>query len=545
MKASIQKHVLFAILSLVLTACGGGSGSTLSSATSGGGARNGVQSLAEDQQGTSQITPAIVEPVTEVAAVRFLEQASFGATAASVARVRELGFSAYLDEQMVIPASGYIDPLEGDDVHDVKHQFFNNAINGPDQLRQRVAYALGQIFVVSAKDIGSVDAITSYQRMLLENTFGTYAKLLEEVTLHPAMGTYLNMVNNAAGESPNENYAREVMQLFSIGTVKLATDGTPMLDAQGVPIPTYGQEDVEGMARALTGWTYPVAPGGVSRNRNPSYYYGRMVAVDSLHDQGVKILLDSVVLPAGQPAAADISAALDVIASHPNVAPFIGFRLIQHLVTSNPSGAYVQRVAAVFNNNAHGVRGDMKAVVKAILLDEEARRGDDPQAAQSPDGRLKDPVLFVVGLLRSLGAVSTGTALPSYTSNMGLDVFAAPSVFNYYSPDYRIPGTDVLGPEFGIFISPYIVARDNFVITVVFGWATSLSVDLSAWAELAADTTRLVDAIDTQMFHGTMLDATRSIIANTLEGLPNADNLTRARTALYLATTSAEYSIHH
>ncbi len=452
MKNSLVKLVLLVILSQVLAACGGGVAGDASSIASGREAGNEARALPEDGPGTTRIPPGF-EPVTEVAALRFLEQTSFGATAASVARVRELGFSAYLDEQMAIPASVYSDPLEGSSVYDVKQQFFNNAINGPDQLRQRVAFALGQIFVVSAKDLGSADAFTSYQRMLLDKSFGTYAELLEEVTLHPAMGNFLDMVNNAAGENPNENYAREVMQLFSIGTVELAADGSPVLDAQGIPIPTYSQEDVEGLARALTGWTYPVAPGGISRNRNPSYFYGRMVAVESLHDKGEKELIGAVVLPAGQSAAADLSAALDVIASHPNVAPFISFRLIQHLVTSNPSRAYVQRVASVFNDNGQGIRGDLKAVVKAILLDEEARRGDDPKATRNPDGRLKDPVLFLVGLLRSLGAASAGAGLPSHSFNMGLDVFTAPSVFNYYSPDYQIPGTDVLGPEFKIFIS--------------------------------------------------------------------------------------------
>jgi uncharacterized protein (DUF1800 family) len=358
------------------------------------------------------------------------------------------------------------------------------------------------------------------------------------------MGKYLDMVNNAAGESPTENYAREVMQLFSIGTVELATDGTPMLDAQGVPIPTYSQEDVEGLARALTGWTYPVTPGSAPRNRNPEYFYGRMMAVESLHDQGEKNILGAAVLPAGQMAAADLSAALDVIVSNPNVAPFIGFRLIQHLVTSNPSSAYVQRVAAVFNDNGQGVRGDLMAVVKAILLDEEARRGDDPQAARSLEGKLKDPAVFAIALLRSLGPVSASTGLPWYMVGMGLDVFSAPSVFNYYSPDYRIPGTDFLGPEFEIFINPTIVARDNFVNNVIYGWDSHLSVDLSTWTVLAGDTTRLIDAIDKQLFHGAMLDATRNTIANTLDALPTADSQTRARTALYLAATSAEYSIH-
>lgn len=528
MKNTILRHILLGILSLVLTACGGGGGSDASL----------------PQNDTSQVTTSLVEPITEAAARRFLEQASFGATAASVARVQKLGFSAYLDEQMTIQTSGYRDPRENDNVQDIKNQFYDNAINGKDQLRQRVAYTLGQIFVVSAKDLANVDAITSYQRMLLERAFGTYADLLEEVTLHPAMGKYLDMVNNAAGESPNENYAREVMQLFSIGTVELATDGTAILDAQGVPIPTYTQEDVEGLARALTGWTYPVTPGNAPRNINPPYFYGRMVAVESLHDQGEKNILGAAVLPAGQTAAADLSAALDVIVSHPNVAPFIGFRLIQHLVTSNPSSAYVQRVAAVFNDNGQGVRGDLKAVIKAILLDEEARRGDDPRAAQSFEGRLKDPAVFAIGLLRSLGPVSASTGLQGYMVGMGLNVFSAPSVFNYYSPDYRIPGTDVLGPEFEIFINPTIAWRDNFVNTVIYGWASDLSVDLSAWTVLAGDTARLIDAIDKQLFHGAMLDATRNTIANTLDALPTDDSQTRARTALYLAATSAEYSIH-
>jgi hypothetical protein len=198
MKDTILKHILLGILSLILTACGGGGGSDASL----------------PQNDMSQVTTSPVEPITEGAARRFLEQASFGATAASVSRVQKLGFSAYLDEQMAMQASGYRDPQKGDDVQDIKIQFYDNAINGKDQLRQRLAYTLGQIFVVSAKDLFDVDAITSYQRMLLERTFGTYADLLEEVTLHPAMGKYLDMVNNAAGESPNENYAREVMQLF-------------------------------------------------------------------------------------------------------------------------------------------------------------------------------------------------------------------------------------------------------------------------------------------------------------------------------------------
>ncbi len=550
MKSTLLNHVLVVLLSVMLTACGGGGGGGGESASASSGAQGGGGSQSAPvsdpvQEAPAQFSPTSAEPVAEVAAIRFLEQASFGPTTASVARVRELGFSAYIDEQFSLPASTFTTPVEGDNTTLVKDRFYSNAMNGQDQLRQRVAYALGQLFVVSARDVANVDAITSYQRMLLENAFSTYAALLEEVTLHPAMGKYLDMVNNKASDNPNENYAREVMQLFSIGTVKLAADGTPVLDAQGMPVATYTQAEVEGLARALTGWTFPVAPGATSTTRNPAYYYGRMVAVDSLHDQGEKRILGGVVLPAGQSAAADLSAALGTIAAHPNVGPFISFRLIQHLVTSNPSAAYVQRVSAVFDDNGQGVRGDLKAVVKAILLDDEARRGDDPQYVSNTEGRLKDPVLFATGLMRSLGPVIASSGLRSYVFNMGLDIYAAPSVFNYYAPDYRIQGTDTLGPEFEIFTSPYIVGRDNFVNALVYNWATTMSVDISSWTALAANTTQLLDAIDTQLFHGSMRDETRTIIANTLAALPGSSNLIRAQAALYLAATSAEYSIHH
>lgn len=549
MKPILLNHIFAVLLSVILTACGGGGGSETSSSSpgtqSGGGGSQSVPVSDPVQNAPVQLLPNSVEPVSEIAAIRFLEQASFGPTPETVARVQQLGFSAYLDEQMSLPASTFATPAEGDNTTLVRERFYSNAMNGQDQLRQRVAYALGQLFVVSAKDVTNVDAITSYQRMLMENAFTTYAALLEEVTLHPAMGKYLDMVNNAAGENPNENYAREVMQLFSIGMVKLLADGSPILDSQGIPVPTYSQAEVEGLARALTGWTFPVTPGGVSSNSNPGYYYGRMVAVNALHDQGEKRILGGVILPAGQTAATDLSAALDTIASHPNVAPFISFRLIQHLVTSNPNAAYIQRVSAVFDNNGQGIRGDLKAVVKAILLDDEARRGDDPQTASDMDGRLKDPVLFATGLMRTLGPVISSSGLRHYVIAMGLDIYAAPSVFNYYAPDYRILGADILGPEFEIFTSPYIVARDNFVNALVLNWAADISVDLSAWTLLADNSTLLLDALDTQLFHGTMQDETRSIILNTLAALTNVSNQARAQIALYLAATSAEYSVHH
>ncbi len=329
-------------------------------------------------------------------AARLLDQAAFGPTDAAVAALQQQGVAAWIDDQLATPATAYA-PIDYIDANSavgcptgspstcgrdnytpfpVQLQFYRHALTGPDQLRQRVALAYSQIFVISGIDIRPAYGVRNYQQMLLDNAFVNYRQLLERITLHPAMGDYLDMVNNNKPTSTveaNENYAREVLQLFSIGLSKLNPDGTTVNDANGVAMPSYDQTVVQGFARAFTGWTYAPLPNATSKWTNPVNYGADMVAFDAHHDTAAKTLLNGKTIPAGQTAAKDLSDALDAIVAHPNVGPFIGRQLIQALVTSNPTPAYVARIAAVFDDNGSGVRGDMKAVIRAILLDREAR----------------------------------------------------------------------------------------------------------------------------------------------------------------------------
>ncbi|MBL0148877.1 MAG: DUF1800 family protein [Ideonella sp.] len=372
---------------------------------------------------------------------RFLAQASFGPTDSAVAEVIASGKDAWLQKQFSLRSSDYkglhyVDPNRGvgcpagspdtcgrDNytLFPVQTQFFRNAINEPDQLRQRTALALSEILVVSGQQIKLPYALANYQRIFLNHAFGNFRDVLREVTLSPAMGKFLNMANNdkpnpIKGIEPNENYAREVLQLFSIGLWQLNVDGSARLGPNGQPQPSYDQETVEGFAHAFTGWTYPPRPGATrSKFPNPTNFDAPMIAFAEHHDSASKRLLNGVTLPAGQSAAADLDAAIDNIFNHPNVGPFIGRQLIQQFVTANPSPAYVARVAAAFNNAAAAPgsgprttgRGDMKAVLSAILLDPEA------SAPTAPDrfGKLREPILQLTHLFRALGGQSDGVWL--------------------------------------------------------------------------------------------------------------------------------------
>jgi len=501
--------------------------------------------------------------------VRFLEQSTFGPTPALIAHVQSIGFKAFLDEQFAAPASSYpaLTPYPLDNnvgcpsdpnnssvrtlclrdnysMYPLQVRFFQNAVTGQDQLRQRVAFAFSQIFVTSGVDIQQSSSMAPYQQMFLNEAFGNYRQLLYDVTLSPTMGHYLNMANNdkpnlVTGVTPNENYAREVLQLFSIGLFKLNQDGTPILDAGNNLIETYDQDDtVEGFAYVFTGWTYPTMPGATPVRHNPQYYLAPMVAYSSNHDTSTKELLNNVILPAGQTAQKDLDDAINNIANHPNVAPFISKQLIQHLVTSNPSPAYVGRVSAVFNNNGGGVRGDLKAVVTAILLDTEAR-GDSH--AETTYGHLREPALFVTNMWRALGATTDAGALYSYTGSMGQNIFYSPTVFNYYPPDYVVPGTTVLGPEFGLQTTATSLARVNFVNT--FAFKTTGGFDYSALQPLANDPQKLVDALDSLLMHNTMSPLMRGVVAQAVSSIPATSALLRAQTAVYLVTTSSQYQV--
>jgi uncharacterized protein (DUF1800 family) len=553
-KNSAIGSLLLSILA-ALSACGGGSG------------------------GAAAPAPTPSQP-SAADTSRLLEQATFGVTATDVSHVQSVGFNAYLAEQLAAPPSQYTGfsytphtapttcqnhpatPTDASSIcardqyslFQVQRQFFTNALTHSDQLRQRVAFALSQIFVVSGIEIYEAYGMADYQNMLLNDAFGNFRTLLQDVTLSPVMGRYLDMAENGKtnttlGTAPNENYGREVLQLCSIGLYQLNADGSQKLDAGGAPIPTYDQDVVIGFSAVFTGWTYAPLTGATSKWANPINYDGVMVPFDSEHESGSKRLLDGLTVPAGQSTTDDLKMALDDIFNHPNVGPFIGKQLIQHLVTSNPSPAYVARISAVFADNGSGVRGDMAAVVKAILTDAEAR-GDAPASAEF--GHLREPALFITGMLRSLGGQSDGVLPRSAITGMGQPIYTAPSVFNFYPPSFVLPGSQTLAPEFSIDNASTALARANFVNSVIVqGGAkadptvtasTGTSIDLSS-LQTISDPNALISQLNQTLMHGTLSSQAAAVILTAINAQSASDPLAAARTASYLMLTSAQYQV--
>ena len=530
--------------------------------------------------------------------IRFLEQSTFGPTSDLIAHTQQLGFEAALDEQAATPITDYPDlpfwpqtrptSCTGDcqrdnyTLYQLQRHFFTNALFGEDQLRQRVAFALGQILVTSAVDVPLPSWMRGYQQLLYSKAFGNFRQLLYDVTLNPAMGRFLNMVNNRCQtgtppdanvcrnglkSQPNENYAREILQLFSIGTFVLNQDGTRAVDGAGNPIPTYDQNTVEQFAKVFTGWVLaPALPGPadvggtVPNYRDPMVLHKDSQGREDYHDRGPKTLLNGVQLPGGQSADQELNAAIDNIADHPNVAPFISKQLIQHLVTSNPSTAYVQRIAQVFTA-ARTSATQLFEVVRAILLDPEARGGSKDPSTLPDYGKLREPVQFITNVLRAFNAQSDGvldslnvggSAIGS--ADMNQDVFNAPSVFSFYPPTARVPGESVLGPQFVLFSSLTALRRDNFVNRVIFATIpaappnrpSGTSMDLSAWLPLANDPNSLMDTLNALLFHGTMSDDVRQIVMTAVTSIPasnDANRRLRVQTALYLLLTSSQYQV--
>ena len=519
--------------------------------------------------------------------IRFLEQSSWGPTTASVQACQTLGsFANCLQTQFQAQPGSYPVPFEtaqnltvvcptGSPANCFQNYFsqypnqlafFTNALTGSDQLRQRVAFALHQILVVSGVKIVEPSFMAPYLNTLLADTFGNYRTLLQDITLNPAMARYLDMANNdkpsADGKiNPNENFAREVMQLFTIGLYWLNADGTQMLGQQNQPIPTYDQDTVAGFAHVFTGWTYAdLSGGGVAGNfPNPINFVNELVlyrdkkGVDQHHDKSAKTLLSlspnvsPTLLPANQDGQIDLQEALDNLFNHPNVGPFIGKQLIQHLVTNNPSAAYVNRVATAFNTGigfgfGSGKRGDMQAVIAAILLDTEARGALKTDSAY---GRLREPAQFVLNVLRSLNAKSDGV-LDQLTKAMGQDIFYPPTVFNYFPDSYNLPGATLQGPEFGIDASSQAIARGNFLNSIIFSQKSSLpgtTIDLTQLNALAANPSNLVDTLDQTYLHSTMTDSMRTELVNTLTMIPSNQPAQRTQTALYVLLASGQYQV--
>jgi uncharacterized protein (DUF1800 family) len=589
MRRSASRVLSVALLSL-LAACGGGGG---------GGSSTPPQAAAPP--------PA---PVGKAEAFRFLNQASFGATEAEANRLIGLGdssnaYSRWIDAeiskptQLLLPTvvAAYPNPLPTGfalaSLNNVRQeQWFANALRGEDQLRQRVAFALSQIMVVS--QVGALTnlpfATADFHDMLARNAFGNFRTLLEDVTLHPAMGIYLSMLGNrrAAANTnlrPDENYARELAQLFSVGLVQLNLDGSVRTDAAGQPIPTFGQVETEGFARVFTGWNWACPSTNptctFANTRVESFYVANFNQVKPMqlyaeqHEAGTKQLLNysgvtlpNGLMPANQGGAKDLADALDNIFNHPNVGPFISKQLIQRLVTSNPSRAYVQRVAERFNNDGSGRRGNLEAVIRAILLDAEAR--NPPAGAVA--GKLKEPLLRLTQFWRAYGVTSTSGKLGvarnfsggTPTAQFGQGQGMSPSVFNFFSPSYAPPGEIADGgyvsPEMQLGTEILAASSANYFYTQAFtrtqAQAATLNADdmyITTTDELAVanDSEALVNRVAERLLGGagqmsaalkaeTKAQIERTTVPTTN---PNTALATRTGDAIYFVVTSPDFAL--
>jgi uncharacterized protein (DUF1800 family) len=539
-------------------------------------------------------------------AIRFLEQTTWGPTDSDLAHLRSVGMQAYLNEQFSTPPQfldGAANPSLSSNypamplyptsqptppvcdatcvrdnytLYQLHKQFVTNALTQPDQLRQRVAFALHKLIVIAGRDMNNNEAswYAPYLQAIDKNAFGNFRQLLKDVTLNPGMGHYLDMAGNSR-VAPNENYAREIMQLFSVGTDVLKPDGTPILDANGNRIPTYSQTEITNFARVFTGWTIaskPVTINGVNFNV-PDYVspmtFSNNNGANGVFDIGAKTLLNGQQLAAcsnctGNAANmaayknAELDAAMDNLFNHQNTAPYVCTQLIHQLVTSNPSPPYVGRCAAAFANNGSGTRGDMKAVITAILLDPEAR-GD---AKTDPNyGHLREPVLLLTNLLRMFSATSDGVLVTnvsgagSFTNALGQDVFNPPTVFSYFPADFGLAGTSLFGPEFGILDTSTTYQRSNLVNTLFLANSgngiavsapnrpTGTQLNYASYQAQAGNPAALVDMLNTNMMHGTMSSSMRTSIINAVTAITSGDPAGRTRTAIYLVATSSQFQV--
>jgi uncharacterized protein (DUF1800 family) len=496
--------------------------------------------------------PAFGQTMTDRAAARFLDQATWGPAPASIAALEKMGIAGWLDSQFTAAQSDLPDqPLldsagkQNANLAPVQAAFFENTVNGADQLRQRVAFILSQIWVVSQVTVRPAYAFPPYWRIFRDNAFNNYRDIVKAVTLSPAMGRYLNMANNnkgnaAKGTAANENYARESMQLFTLGLTELNSNGTPVLDSNKNPVPTYNQAVVTNMAKVLTGWTYPTAPGATAKTNNPEYYFGQMFAVETEHDTTAKAIFNNLTIPAAQTAEQDLDTLIDDLMAQPTMAPFVSQQLIQHMVTSNPSPAYIERVSQVFSSTG----GDMKSVIAAILTDSEARAGDAANApVNATFGHLREPILLLSNMARGLNAVVGATnSVNNYANELGENLFNAPSVFSYFSPQNRIAG-GLLGPEFQIYSTQTASDRADLVNTALYaslGSTTNLNLPPAVVAA-ANDLSGLLDAISYVFLHSSMSSALTQ--AATSAANAQSTPLAKVQAALYIVLTSSEYQV--
>jgi uncharacterized protein (DUF1800 family) len=570
----IAPVALSAVALAALSACGGG-GSGSANAPAPPPALVAVNAVdLPGSGGTPPPAPVASERPSASDAARFLTQATFGIqSTAQISQLQEKGFALWLWEQFntgTLLHTSYLDQQKLRNLDDKGLPYADEEMSyeaiwqqwlyGADQLRARMAFALSQIVVISniAPDIEPY-AMSSYMDMLNRNAFGNYRQVLKSATLHPAMGYYLNMINSQrddpeAGTHPNENYAREVLQLFSIGLAKLNQDGSQQLDAAGKPIPTYDESVVQGFAKAFTGWSYPNATAFDDANVDvPEAWTSPMKPFSAEHSPEAKKLLNGVTLPAGQSPEQDMDAAIDNIFNHPNMAPFVCRQLIQRLVTSNPSKTYLSRVAGVFNNNGSGVRGDLRAVVSAILLDAEARAA----TPAANFGKQREPVVRFANFLRATNAkASNGLNAIHYLDNaddgLGQSPLLSPSVFNFFSPNYRPAGpiaqAGLVAPEFQITTETTVVGGLNFFANLFnngsYGYdAFELKLNFAPMDALAANPDALIAELNALYFNYAMGSKLQTRMKTMLSALPANAPRQRVKAALILTSLSPEYII--
>ena len=526
-------------------------------------------------------------PPTAAESARFLTQATYGPTDATISQVRSSGYSQWIDEQIASPQSSThledltarltalraANPAATLQASDVNWTFWKHAATDQDQLRERMKLALSEIFVISLNDANvSQLGAGSYYDMLGANAFGNFRNLLEEVTLHPMMGVYLTWLGNqkedpVTGRKPDENYAREVLQLMTIGVVELNLDGSVKRDTLGRSIPTYTTEDIGGLAKVFTGYShYSPSPSTATfggRNLPADAATRSMIGYPSFHSLsdktflGVSIPASTVSNPSG-----DLKIALDTLFNHPNVGPFISRQLIQRLVTSNPSPTYISRVASVFNNNGRGVRGDMGAVVRAILLDTEART----LPIGNNSGKIREPIVRMANWMRAFGASSDSgewrIAPTSANTSLGQTALTSPSVFNFFRPGYtppnsRIGAAGLVAPELQLvdevtvsgFLNTMQATIDQGIGTVT-GGARDVRSAYAAEIAIASDANALVDRVNLLLMSGQMSSILRGRIVESVNAIavPSMGSQTaaltnRAKLAIFMTMASSEYMV--
>ena len=483
--------------------------------------------------------------VTYDAAARFSMQAAYGPRPDIVAQIQNGGFQAFLTQQFAQPASVYPVPVSE---NAPQLQFMTNALTANNLLRQRVAFAFEELFSVGLYEGNAGATGIPWQELMEKDAFGNFRTMMNDVTLNTTMGMWLNLANNyaatTANSHPNQNYARELLQLYTIGPVTLNDDGSEVTDSSGNPVPTYNDSTVMDLSRALTGWLLPPAtnPRFVLANTDFSL---PMNPVDQLHDHGQKTLFGSTNLPAGQNIQEDLKQALDTVFDHPNVPPFISKQLIQHLVKSDPSPAYIERISHVFENDGTGVRGNLQAVVSAILLDPEARAGDSGTVAAS-DGHLQEPMLYFFAVMNGLGTAPTTTNYVSAEGALGENLWLPESVFSYFSPSFLIPGTSTNAPEFQLYDGNLMVQRSQILYNIIKGTQYGFLPGpvQSGWLmSHFSSVPDLLNAINHIYYHGTMPAATTSAIESYCATIP--DLYTQQLRAIYLALNTDTFQISH